>query len=200
MARVFLSYAREDERRASQLAQALERAGHDVWWDRELTSGTRYSEKIEQALGDAHAVVVLWSASSVASPWVRDEAAAGRDDSKLVPASLDGTDPPLGFRQYHTTNLSRWRTEHCRFPGHPPGDHRAVRVVARRACTARSNTPVRTPRENVRDHAGARPMRGATGRGTWRLVVEPRRIGSDRRRHGRRLYSPEQCHGARPTG
>src|SRR3982751_5436276 len=77
LARVFLSYAREDERRARQIAGAIEKAGHEVWWDRDLASGTRYSEEIEQALKDAVAVVVLWSKASVTSPWVRDEAAAG---------------------------------------------------------------------------------------------------------------------------
>jgi tetratricopeptide (TPR) repeat protein len=109
MGEVFLSYAREDERRARQVADAIEKAGHNVWWDRDLASGTRYGEEIEQALKGADAVVVLWSRESITSPWVRDEAAAGRDAGKLVPARIDGSDPPLGFRQYHTTDLSRWR-------------------------------------------------------------------------------------------
>ena len=109
MASVFLSYDREDAERARSVALALERAGHSVWWDRHIKGGAQYSNEIEEALKRADAVVVLWSAQSVQSAWVRDEAAAGRDSGRLVPVRLDGTDPPLGFRQYQTIDLSHWK-------------------------------------------------------------------------------------------
>jgi hypothetical protein len=60
----------------------------------------------------AGAVLVLWSARSVESDWVLYEAARGRDLRKLVPATLDGTPAPLGFRQYQTIDLASWRTGH----------------------------------------------------------------------------------------
>ena len=107
MASVFLSYDREDADRAQSIALALDEAGHSVWWDRHIKGGARYSKEIEHALKAADAVVVLWSERSVESDWVRDEAAAGRDTGRLVPATLDGTPPPLGFRQYQTIDLSR---------------------------------------------------------------------------------------------
>lgn len=107
MSRVFLSYARDDERRARQVAGALERAGHEVWWDRHLGSGSCFTEEIEQALAAAEAVIVLWSKASVASPWVRDEAAVGRDAGRLVPARIEDVEPPLGFRQYQTSDDGR---------------------------------------------------------------------------------------------
>jgi hypothetical protein len=53
-------------------------------------------------------IVVLWSAASVVSPWVRDEAAFARDKKHLIPLRIDGTEPPLGFRQLHTLELGRW--------------------------------------------------------------------------------------------
>ena len=43
------------------------------------------------------------------APWVRDEAAAGRDSGRLVPVTLDATIPPLGFRQYQNVDLSAWK-------------------------------------------------------------------------------------------
>lgn len=107
MASVFLSYVRADVDRAQSIAQALEKAGHSVWWDRHITGGAQYSKEIEQALKRAEAVVVLWSEHSVDSAWVRDEAAAGRDSGRLVPARLDQAEPPLGFRQYQTIDLSK---------------------------------------------------------------------------------------------
>lgn len=106
---VFVSYARADEARALQLIALLQDAGFSVWWDGMLEAGSRYTNKIEEALDRARAVVVLWSAASVESNWVRDEAESGRDRASLVPVSLDGSIPPLGFRQFQAVDLSRWK-------------------------------------------------------------------------------------------
>lgn len=108
MASVFLSYAREDAAKAKSLAAALERSGHDVWWDRHVRSGSEFAGAIEEALKRADAVLVLWSEHSVRSSWVRDEAAEGRDSGRLLAAVLDGTRPPIGFRQFQSTDLSAW--------------------------------------------------------------------------------------------
>jgi len=64
---------------------------------------------IDEELRAADAVVVLWSVHSIESPWVRDEAAAGRDTQRLVPIRIDGVSPPLGFRQFQSIDMSRWR-------------------------------------------------------------------------------------------
>ncbi|WP_397573872.1 TIR domain-containing protein [Silanimonas sp.] len=109
MSTVFLSYCRSDQADAARLAAALAAAGLDVWWDHLIEGGAAFAKRIESALEGADAVVVLWSARSIESDWVLDEAARGRDLRKLVPASLDGTPSPLGFRQYQTVDLVRWR-------------------------------------------------------------------------------------------
>ena len=106
MTGLFLSYAREDEAVAASIAASLEAQGHSVWWDRRLAGGSEYSRIIEQAIADSDAVLVLWSARSLESAWVRDEAAAGRDADKLIPLTIDGCSPPLGFRQFHTIDMS----------------------------------------------------------------------------------------------
>src|SRR6476469_6332954 len=100
VARVFLSYARADVDCARKLASVVGRAGHDVWWDRELHGGSRFTMEIDKALREAEAVIVLWSDASLESAWVQDEAAEGRDSNRLVPALIDAVRPPLGFRQY----------------------------------------------------------------------------------------------------
>ncbi len=102
---VFLSYASEDRESAGLIVAALEKAGCNVWWDRLISGGEVYARTIEQALTDASVVVVLWSAHSINSHWVRDEAAHGRDHSRLVPVSLDGSESPLGFRQLQVIDL-----------------------------------------------------------------------------------------------
>jgi TolB-like protein/Tfp pilus assembly protein PilF len=80
-----------------------------VWWDALIEGGSRYARSINEALETADAVVVLWSRQSVESDWVRDEAAQGRERQRLVPLSLDGTPPPLGFRQIQVIDISGWR-------------------------------------------------------------------------------------------
>ena len=108
MARIFLSYARDDVEAAKQLASCIGEAGHDVWWDRHLHGGSRFAAEIDRALKEAEAVVVLWSPASIDSAWVQDEAAEGRDSGRLVPVSLASAKPPLGFRQFQTIDLGGW--------------------------------------------------------------------------------------------
>jgi tetratricopeptide (TPR) repeat protein len=108
MAKIFLSYSRQDVEKAEALANALESRGHDVWWDREVQGGSRFSVEIERELKDCDAVLVLWSANSVQSAWVQDEAAEGRDRGRLIPVAIDDSRPPIGFRQFQVIDLSRW--------------------------------------------------------------------------------------------
>lgn len=106
---VFVSYSRTDLAIARPLIDALTAEGLSVWWDGLLAGGDAFAHTTEAALENADAVVVLWSAQSIQSHWVRDEATRGRDRGRMVPVSLDGTMPPLGFRQIQYIDLSHWR-------------------------------------------------------------------------------------------
>ena len=108
MADVFISYAREDRERAQRLARALEAAGRSVWWDREILPGKDFTAVIGAELAAAKAVVVIWSAASAASGWVRDEAHEGLERQALVPVLVDGVEPPMGFRSIHAADLTGW--------------------------------------------------------------------------------------------
>ena len=116
MASIFLSYSREDAAKADRIAHALEAAGHQVWWDRRIGAGSRFSKEIDAALKSADLVVVLWSKASVDSAWVQDEAADGRDSGRLVPVLIDPVSPPLGFRQYQSIDLARRRGSNAAGP------------------------------------------------------------------------------------
>jgi len=105
----FLSYSHADQDRVRLLANALEQAGINVWWDTQIEGGAVFAKSVEVALARCDAVIVAWSTVSVSSDWVLDEASQGRDMRKLVPVSLDGTMPPLGFRQYLSVDLLGWR-------------------------------------------------------------------------------------------
>ena len=108
MADLFLSYARADRGTAETLAAALAARDYSVWWDRHITGGSEFSVDIERELAACQVVVVAWSAAAKDSPWVKDEAAVGREDGKLVAIALDAGLPPLGFRQYHAIDFSGW--------------------------------------------------------------------------------------------
>src|SRR5215204_1747466 len=96
IATLFVSYARDDRVRAQRLIAVLEKQGYELWWDAKLEGGAAFADSISSALKSADVVLVLWSASSVISDWVRDEATIGRDRKRLVPIGLDASEPPLG--------------------------------------------------------------------------------------------------------
>ena len=109
MSDVFLSYASEDRERAAQLAHALGQQGWSVWWDRKIIAGQAFDQAIERELEAARAVVVLWSTHSIASEWVKNEAAVAAERGVLVPALIDSVKLPLEFRRKQTVDLVGWQ-------------------------------------------------------------------------------------------
>jgi len=105
---VFLSYATEDRVTAERVAHGLEASGLSVWWDRRLRGGADFSREIDRNLQASKAVIVLWSARSLDSDWVRDEATYARDEKKLIPVRIEDVRPPLGFRQVQCLELIGW--------------------------------------------------------------------------------------------
>jgi len=104
---VFISYAHADRKAAQAVVRVLEQAGYRVWWDDLIQGGERFSHAMEAALVQARAVVVLWSKASAASHWVHDEATRGLESGRLVPLLIDGSQPPLGFGQFQSIDVSR---------------------------------------------------------------------------------------------
>ena len=104
---VFISYAKGDRSRAAELASVLETKGWSVWWDRDILPGRTFDDVIEEALANARSVVVLWSAESVKSRWVRAEASAAAE--RVVPALIEPTTIPLEFRRVEAADLTNWR-------------------------------------------------------------------------------------------
>ncbi|MEZ6023533.1 MAG: toll/interleukin-1 receptor domain-containing protein [Hyphomonadaceae bacterium] len=108
MADIFISYASEDRNRVRPLADALIARGFNVWWDRSLAAGHDYAAVIERELKNAKAVIVVWTQSSAASTFVRDEAGRARDEGRLIPVLLDRIEIPLGFGAFQAEDFTRW--------------------------------------------------------------------------------------------
>ena len=108
MTDIFISYSRSDRERVARLAEALQSSGYSAWWDNDLAGGVEYSREIESRINAAKAVVVIWSATSIESAWVADEAELGRDAGKLVPLVIDDVQPKIGFRQFQSIDFRNW--------------------------------------------------------------------------------------------
>ena len=131
-ATVFLSYSRADQALAQRLAAVLQQGGFDVWWDTLIEGGAAFAKSIEAALEASDAVIVLWSKTAASSDWVLDEAARARDLKKLVPLGVDGTEPPLGFRQYQSIDLRGWTGD---------ADAPAIAAIRRAVAVAATREP-----------------------------------------------------------
>ncbi|MBL8429072.1 MAG: toll/interleukin-1 receptor domain-containing protein [Dechloromonas sp.] len=108
MTDIFLSYTERDRETARRVAEVLGSAGWSVWWDRRIPAGETWRSVLEHALEDMRCMVVLWSARSVESEWVCEEASEGRRQGKLVPVMIENVRPPAGFREIQAADLTGW--------------------------------------------------------------------------------------------
>ena len=103
--RIFISYAKADPEPTRALADFLTSQGYTVWWDTNLTSGEVFREVIDRELAAADAVIVIWTAHSVASNWVISEADDAARRNKLITVRTKDLEPwrvPKPYNTYHT--------------------------------------------------------------------------------------------------
>ena len=175
MADVFISYDSADRAVAATIASGLVSGGFSVWWDRHIQAGVKFNKEIDRQIDIARAVIVLWSGASKDSDWVHDEAQVARDANKLVPIRIDGTLPPLGFRQVQSLDMHDWN-------GDPAADSfEALLVALRRLSGHATETPESAPRQgsyrvprNAKKHWLIAGAAMATAGVALLLVVQPR--------------------------
>jgi uncharacterized glyoxalase superfamily protein PhnB len=147
MSDIFISYAREDRDKAKALAELFQQQDWSVWWDRNIPPGRSFDEVIEEALGAAKCVVVLWSKNSASSDWVKGEAAEGLRRKILVPVRIDSANVPLEFRRLQTVDLSDWKGEagHLELGGFLGAVAANIQSVVQRPITERRQRKLMKP-------------------------------------------------------
>jgi len=108
MTDIFLSYTEKDREQARRVAAMLESVGWTVWWDRRIPAGETWRSVLEKALENMRCMIVLWSARSIESEWVYEEATEGRRLGKLLPVMIEAVRPPAGFREIQAADLTNW--------------------------------------------------------------------------------------------
>jgi len=98
MADIFISYSRSDRDRCIAIRDALAALKLGVWYDAGIGAGASFDREIEREIEAAKALLVLWSAASAESDWVRNEARTGKERSGLIAVQLEPCQLPLEFR------------------------------------------------------------------------------------------------------
>jgi len=100
MADIFISYAKTDRPLALKLAAMLEAEGWTTWWDTSLTIGDDFRNEIMTELGQARAVIVIWTDASINLPI--EVCFRGQIGKYMLSLSFAGADPMGSFEKSHT--------------------------------------------------------------------------------------------------
>ena len=115
MAQIFLSYAREDEKKVENLYQKLSEAGFNPWMDKkDILAGERWEFAIQEAIRCSDLFLVCLSKASVEKRgWFQREIRKARDvsdgmldsDIYLIPVLLEDCEAPGSLRDFQWVNL-----------------------------------------------------------------------------------------------
>ena len=140
---VFLSYSLEDIETARQVVRAIEARSWPISWERYDDPDAIATLALREALTASNCVVVLWSAHSVDSEAIRQEASSARNRGALVQASLDDAAVPMPFVLDEPTLLTdEWSVTTL--------VRQIARVLHDEASTLSRESEKRTPRAEAR--------------------------------------------------
>jgi TIR domain len=104
---IFLSYARFDSELGERIVAGLRALDVECWWDRDMP-GVDWPREIERQIDNMSALVVVWTAASKESRYVRAEAIPAFDREKLINIMFGVKEPPLPFNLYNGFQLDDW--------------------------------------------------------------------------------------------
>lgn len=97
MSHIFISYSRKDSPCAYRIARILEGQGFKIWIDKDdIPPGAPFPMKIFEAIRNASAMIILWSANSQSSDYVKHELEEAQNQymhrrMPIIPIWLDDT-------------------------------------------------------------------------------------------------------------
>ena len=114
-ARIFVSYAREDEVLVKSIVAFLKAAGFEIWFDKDnLLGGQDWRKAIEHEIARARLLLVCMSSHSVDKTGffqkemrLAQEQAELRPDSQvfIIPVRFDDCEVPDGIKRWHVLDL-----------------------------------------------------------------------------------------------
>lgn len=108
MSEIFISFQSDHRGTAGSIAALLERQGYTAWWSGMLLAGVAYEREIFKRLNASACVIVIWSAKSIESEWVRGEAEFARERNRLVPIKIDDVRLWPPYSTIHTVDFRNW--------------------------------------------------------------------------------------------
>lgn len=111
---IFISYNHNDRDFVENLARNLVSSRHNVWLDRwELNAGDSLTQKIQEALTESSAILVILSKNSVESEWCKRELSAGlvreleEKRTVVMPCIIDDCKIPLFIKDKLYADFNR---------------------------------------------------------------------------------------------
>jgi hypothetical protein len=158
MTQVFISYSRKDLAFVERLAEDLQAAGLEVWYDLfGLEGGTRWGQEIQNAIEASQCFVVVLSTNSIDSEWVEKEFMyANSLKKKIIPLLYQPCKTPMWFINLHFIDVQGENYDRnfwviLKAMGAKPGEGRAKAKPA-------SSVPV-TPAPLPQEHAAEEKAR-----------------------------------------
>ena len=107
MKKIFISYSRKDLDFVEKLAEDIQQAGYDVWYDlTDLEGGDHWADELQAAIDESDVYMLVISPRSVDSEWVEKEFIyADSKDKKIVPVLHEQTDLPLWLINIHYVDI-----------------------------------------------------------------------------------------------
>ncbi|MBN2116359.1 MAG: TIR domain-containing protein [Anaerolineales bacterium] len=108
MQKIFISYSRKDLDFVRKLAEDLETAGYDVWWDlTDLQGGDDWPRAIPAAIEASQRVIIVLSPNSAASDWVEKEYTYALSlRKKIIPLMLVPSSVPFALNTIHFVDFT----------------------------------------------------------------------------------------------
>lgn len=108
MEKIFISYSRKDIDFVRKLAEDLEKADYDVWWDiTDLHGGVDWPRAIPAAIEASKYFIIVLSPNSAASDWVEKEYTHALSlRKKIIPLMLVASSVPFALNTINFVNFT----------------------------------------------------------------------------------------------